>query len=306
MNSPKFYIETPVYKSHSLFNQLGKNIFYKMECFQPTNSFKIRGMEELCKYHFNNGKRDFIISSGGNAGYSLAYVGYKLGVKVKVIVPETTTKFMIDKITRLGAIVDIHGKVWDEAHQFAHKHAKEIDAVYVSPFDDPLLWKGHSTIIDECAKQMEQPDTVIVSVGGGGLLCGILEGMKNNGWQETKIITAETFGAASFHKSYNAGKIVELEKITSIATSLAAKKITVTALEKAQEFNVIPFTMSDQDTIKASLKFLDEYSVLVEPACGASLSIPYFHSHLNNEDENVLVIVCGGANTQIRKYTSNS
>lgn len=297
-----YYIETPLYKSHKLKKEKNINVFYKMECYQPTNSFKIRGMEALCRFHHDQGKRKFIASSGGNAGYSLAFVGKQMGVEVKVIVPKTTSQFMIDKIKRLGTEVEIVGDVWDEAHQYALKLSYETNAVYVSPFDDPLLWKGHSTIIDECATQMNQPDKIIVSVGGGGLLCGIFEGMKRNGWESTQVITTETIGAASFYESFRAKKMVELKEITSVATSLGAKKVTVNSLELAHDFDVKPFVMTDKEAIKASLILLDEYSVLVEPACGAALTVPYIHSEIIGENENVLVIVCGGANTPLNAY----
>jgi L-serine/L-threonine ammonia-lyase len=299
----RLYIETPIYQSHKLMTEQGRNIFYKMECFQPAGSFKIRGMEELCRYHFNEGKRNFVASSGGNAGYSLAYVGKQMGLKVKVVVPKTTSAFMINKITNLGTEVEIFGDVWDEAHQYALKISEEMDAVYVSPFDDPLLWKGHSTIIDECAQQMKRPDKIIVSVGGGGLLCGIFEGMKRNGWTSTQVITTETIGAASFYESYQANKIIELNEISSIATSLGAKKVTEKSLELARELNVRPFIMNDEEAVKASFNFLNEYNVIVEPACGAALSVPYFHSEMIGENDKVLVIVCGGANTEIKNIT---
>lgn len=258
-------------------------------------------MEELCRFHVNKGQRNFIASSGGNAGYSLAYVGQQLGVNVKVIVPETTSKFMINKITNLGTEVEVFGNVWDEAHQYASQLSEKMDAVYVSPFDDPLLWSGHSTIIDECVQQMEQPDTIVVSVGGGGLLLGILEGMKRNGWKGTRVITTETNGAASFYESWYAQKLIELDNIESIATSLGAKKVAKRALEFAQEFEIKPFKMSDQEATDATFNFLKEYNTLVEPACGAALSVPYFHSNLIANQENVLVIVCGGANTPLDK-----
>ena len=296
----KLYIETPIYKSHKLLEEQGKNIFYKMECYQPAGSFKIRGMEELCRFYFSQGKRNFIASSGGNAGYSLAYIGKQIGVKVKVVVPKSTSEFMVKKITNLGAVVELYGDVWDEAHQYALQISKEKDAVYVSPFDDPLLWRGHSTIIDECSKQMEQPDKIIVSVGGGGLLCGIFEGMKRNGWVSTQVITTETIGAASFYESYQAKKIIELKEISSITTSLGVKKVAKQSLKLAYEFDVLPFVMSDEEAINASYNFLNEYNVMVEPACGAALSVPYFHSELIREDDKVLVIVCGGVNTQVK------
>jgi len=300
------FIKTPIYKSHKLKEEKNLNVFYKMDCYQPAGSFKIRGMEELCRFHLNQGKKNFVASSGGNAGYSLAYVGKELGVNVKVVVPTTTPEFMINKIRNLGADVEVFGSVWDEAHQHALKVAKELNAVYVSPFDDPLLWNGHSTIIDECAKEMEQPDKLIVSVGGGGLLCGVLEGMKRNGWHKTQVITTETSGAASFYESHKANKIIELKEISSVATSLGAKKVTPKSLELAHEFDIKPFTMSDEVAIKATQSFLSEYNVMVEPACGAALSVPYFYSELISERDKVLVIVCGGANTGIEKFLNTA
>lgn len=298
-----YYLNTPVFKSHLLAKEKGLNVFYKMDCYQPAGSFKIRGMERLCKYHYELGKRNFVASSGGNAGYSLAYVGMKLGVSVKVVVPKTTSQFMISKIENLGTEVEVFGNVWDEAHQYALQVAEALDAVYVSPFDDPLLWEGHSSLIDECAQQMDQPDSLVVSVGGGGLLCGILEGLKKNGWESTKVITTETLGAASFYKSWYVNELIELKEIKTVATSLGAKKVAKQALELSQGFTMHPFTMSDEEAIQATFRFLNEYNVRVEPACGAALSVPYFHPELIAEDKSTLVIVCGGANTEVKSIS---
>ena len=92
--------------------------------------------------------------------------------------------------------------------------------------------------------------------------------MKRNGWVRTQVITTETIGAASFHESYQAKKIVELKEISSIATSLGAKKVAEKSLELAYDFDVKPFVMRDEEAINASYNFLNEYNVLVEPACG--------------------------------------
>ena len=188
----KLYQKTPLFKSHKLHLEKGLNVFYKMECFQPTNSFKIRGMDAFCRFHVKQGHKNFISSSGGNAGYSMAYAGMKLNAKVKVVVPKTTSQFMKQKIETLNAEVLIFGDAWDDAHQHALQLSKTENAIYVPPFDDELLWQGHSTIIDECFDQMPQPDKLIVSVGGGCLLCGILMGLKKHGWNKTQIITTET------------------------------------------------------------------------------------------------------------------
>lgn len=286
------YSRTPIFPSKE-----HPNVFYKMESFQPTHSFKVRGMDSLCRFHFNQGQTKFIASSGGNAGYSLAYVCQKIGASLKVIVPETTSKYMMDKIASLNAEVKVSGAAWDEANEKALEISKKEGAVFVSPFDDPLLWRGHSSLIDECAQQMGRPDKVVVSVGGGGLLCGVLEGLNKHGWTDTKIITTETHGAASFYESWKAGKIISLNEITTIANTLGAKKIAKKALAMAQTFDTRAFLMSDADAIKAASLFYDEHEVRVEPACGAALSVPYLFYELFDKDERVLVIACGGANT---------
>ncbi|MFT5832623.1 MAG: L-serine/L-threonine ammonia-lyase [Cognaticolwellia sp.] len=291
------YSKTPLLKSYKLKEEKGLNVFYKMECHQPTGSFKIRGMENLCRHYLKKGQRKFIASSGGNAGFSMAYVGTKLGAEVKIIVPKSTSELMIAKIKNLGVEVEIYGKVWDETHEYALRQAEESGAIYVSPFDDALLWEGHASMIDECVKKMPQPSKIVLSVGGGGLLLGVLEGMRRNGWEDTEVIAVETFGAASFQKSIEKDEIITLPSITSIASSLGAKRIAVQAFEQAKEYKVTPFLVSDEDTVRAIFSFLDEYNILVEPACGASLAYPLLYSEKLNGQDTVLVIACGGVNT---------
>ena len=119
---------------------------------------------------------------------------------------------------------------------------------------------------------MQEPDKIVVAVGGGGLLCGILEGMKRNEWFNAQVITAKTEGAASFAKSLKAGKVVELDEIQTIATSLGAKKVAKQSIEYASSFNIKPYIASDKEAFTACEEFFDEYLTLVEPACGAAIS----------------------------------
>lgn len=293
--------QTPLLKSYELEKKKGLSVFYKMESYQPTGSFKIRGMENLCRHHLANGQRNFIASSGGNAGLSMAYVAKKLGANIQIVVPESTSEFMINKIRNLDAEVIVRGKFWDEANDYCLQQAKESNRVYVSPFDDALLWQGHASMIDECAKEMPQPTKIVVSVGGGGLLLGILEGLRRNGWEDTEIITVETYGTASFQKSMAKNELVTLPSINSIATSLGAKTVTPEVLKQAKLFKVLPSLVSDEECIRAMLSFLDEYNVLVEPACGASLAYPLFYNEKISKDDTVLVIACGGVNTSFRQ-----
>jgi len=295
------YHNTPVLQSHQLKREKGLNVFYKMETQQPAGSFKIRGMENLCRHYMSKGQQHFIASSGGNAGLSMAYVAQKLGANIQIVVPESTSEFMINKIKNLRAEVIIHGTVWDEAHEYSLLLAKEKNAIYVSPFDDELLWHGHASMIDECAAVMPQPTKIVLSVGGGGLLLGVLEGLRRNGWESTEVIAVETFGTNSFYKSMEKGELISLPSINSIASSLGAKRVAAQALQQAKAFKVSPFLVSDEECVRAMIDFLDEYSVLVEPACGASLAYPYYYNDKIEEDDVVLVIACGGVNTSFKQ-----
>jgi L-serine/L-threonine ammonia-lyase len=295
------YNQTPLLQSHKLKQEKDLNVFYKMECHQPVGSFKIRGMENLCRHYLAKGQRKFVASSGGNAGLAMAYVGQKLGAEVKIFVPKSTSEFMINKIRNLGVDVEIHGDTWNETHEYALQQAEETEAIYVSPFDDTLLWQGHASMIDECAKAMPQPTKIVLSVGGGGLLLGVLEGLRRNGWESTEIVAVETVGAASFHGSMAKNELIELDSIQTIATSLGAKKIAVEAFEQAKQFNITPFLVCDVDTVQAMFSFLNEYNVLVEPACGAALSYPLLYSENLSTDDTVLVIACGGVNTSFEQ-----
>ena len=285
------YHQTPLLKSYH-HHQAGRNIFYKMDCYQPSGSFKIRGMENLCRQMIAEGHRRFIASSGGNAGYSLAYVGQQLHVEVKVVVPETTPRMMVDRISMLGASVVVYGEDWNAAHQYASAISESENIPYVPPFDHELLWEGHATVIAECAGTMSEPDVVVVSVGGGGLLNGVLLGMQQCGWQ-SKVVTAETTGAASFASAHQAGRPVVLDRIDTIATSLGAKQVSARSLELAKSFEVVPHVVSDATALAACEMLLKETNVLVEPACGAALSYAYGLPD-SEKGQRILVIVCGG------------
>jgi len=297
----KLYIKTPLIDLAGNDNA-DTNIMFKMEAYQPSGSFKLRGMDRICRMAIEDGVSHFISSSGGNAGLSVAYVGRKLGIRVTVVIPRTTPEFIIKKLEREDAEVIVHGDVWDEAHQYALSLVKDDKSVYIPPFDHPKLWDGHSTIVDELKEQCEtQPDLIILSVGGGGLLCGVMEGLIRNQWQDTKVLAVETVGSASLYHAVKAGHSIILDKIDTIATSLGAKQVAARSLEYAHDYNIEPVLVSDESCARACVKFADDYRVLVEPACGASISLIYDNSNIIKGYKNIVVIVCGGSVINLKK-----
>lgn len=299
------HINTPLIESRPLSAIARRSIWLKLDALQPCGSFKLRGVGHACEIHHARGATRFISSSGGNAGLAVAYAGRQLGVPVTVVVPETTTERAKELLALEGAKVAVHGSSWQEANQLALTLMTSSDA-FIHPFDDPLLWSGHATLIDEVAELGQKPDVIVLSVGGGGLLCGVVEGLHRNGWQDVPVIAVETEGAASFHAATIAGKPVEIEGISSVATSLGAKRVCDQAFEYSTTHHVKSVTVTDQDALDACQRFLLDHRVLVEPACGAALSVAYT-AHTLDQYDNVLLVVCGGATAtlaQIQQWSA--
>lgn len=265
---------------------------------QPPGSFKLRGIGTLCQEELQRGAKAFVASSGGNAGIAVAYCGMKLNVPTTVFIPSSSNPIYIDAIKSYGAKVVVAGQVWDEAHQAALNFSKQHQAAYIPPFDHPTLWKGHASMITEAIQQgLSKPDAVILSVGGGGLACGVLEGMHQHGWKDVPLIVVETEGADAFAQSVQANKLVTLEAITSKATSLGAKRIAQKLMDWTTIHKIKNIVVTDEEAEQACWNFAREQRILVELSSGASLSLVYNAHPVLQDAESILVIVCGGVNT---------
>jgi len=296
------FTRTPLIFSAPISELVGKEVFLKMDALQASGSFKDRGMANLCATLQREGVKNLISSSGGNAGLAVATVASKLGMSASVIVPETTKALVIAKLESLGATVTVYGKNWNAADQLAReKVAEDNSAQYVSPYDNPLLWTGHSTIVDEIVEDlMDDIGAIVVSVGGGGLLCGILEGCSRRKLVP-KVVAAETDGASSFGQAWAKGEIVTLSAIDSVATSLGATSVTPIALQRAQshEGSISSAICTDQEAVDACVKFAQDHRILVEPACGAGLAVAYSQrlrdQVLKDVNGPIILEVCGGS-----------
>lgn len=314
------------------------NIYLKLENLQPSGSFKSRGIGSFILDHLQDSqsksqstntskekesKPHFYTSSGGNAGLGCVHAAVTLGCLATVVVPLSASDYMISKLKEAGAEEVIqHGASWVEADT----HLREIlllrkergeDAVYVPPFDDPGVWKGHATMVPEILEQLKEAqrhyartgesedvrlDAVVCSVGGGGLFSGIMQGLASHSLQTTtKVLAIETLGADSLSQSIFAKKLVTLPSITSIATSLGARTVCQRALDYGLQENVKSIVLEDREAVDACKRFLDGERILVEPACGVALAVCY-DGRLRSvmpklgEASNVVIVVCGGSN----------
>ncbi len=294
------HIETPLIESRALSLHAGRSVWLKMEALQPPGSFKIRGIGFACQEYARGGARRFISSSGGNAGIAVAYAGRYLSIPVIVVVPETTTERARALIRQEGAEIVVHGSSWQEANALALSMVRETDA-FLHPFDDPLLWQGHATLIDEVRRSGVKPDAVVLSVGGGGLLCGVMEGLHRNGWSDTPVIAVETHGADSFAQSIQAGQRIELPAITSIATSLGARKVSERAFTWSKQHPIHSVVVSDRAAVAACERFIVDQRLVVEPACGAALAAVYEPVAEIQPYQSLLIIVCGGVTASLEQ-----
>ena len=289
----------------------------------------------------------FYCSSGGNAGLACATTAAALNCPATIVVPDSTSAFMISKLRSLGAEVIQTGASWAEADAYlretflsspaangvnGHSSSDEISKaapkknVYVPPFDHPDIWTGVSTLVDELLTSMPQIsrtgviDGIVCNVGGGGLLNGIMEGLERHDMlSTTKVLAVETEGADSLHASVLAGEHVTLPRITSIATSLGARRVSEKTWEwavKEGKRSLISAVVTDAEAAEACLRFLDDARLMVEVSCGATIATVYkggfLRRHLGKglTDEewatkNVVVVVCCGSNVSweiLEKY----
>ncbi|KAK2627861.1 hypothetical protein QTJ16_002507 [Diplocarpon rosae] len=268
-----------------------------------------RDQSSLAKLHY-------YCSSGGNAGIACATAARALGYPATVVIPLSTSSFMANRIRQLGATVHQVGANWFDADRYLKESllSKDPNGFYVPPFDNPIIWEGASSMLEEVYEQMEDEggfDGVVCSVGGGSLLTGIMTAIERNHApsprrpQPPRILAVETRGAESLNASLREGKHVSLPEITSIATSLGIVRVASRAFEFAQESNVTSLVLSDAEAAMGSVRFAEDEDLLIEVSCGVSLAAVYngelrkaMGSDMSDEDwreRKIVVAVCGGS-----------
>ncbi|XP_058470880.1 serine dehydratase-like isoform X2 [Solea solea] len=257
------------------------------------------------------------VPAGGNAGMAAAYAARHMGVPATIVVPSSSPQVVIQRLQDQGAAVKVIGKVWDDANAEALRLAESEGLTYVPPFDHPLLWQGHASIMSEVAASLGpgvKPGAVVLSVGGGGLLCGVVQGLKDVGWAEVPVIAMETVGADCLNAAVKAGRVVTLDDITSEAKCLGAKTVCRQAFEYSQsgETPVLSELVTDEQALHAVETFLNEERVLVEMACGATLAAVYTglvhrlqqEGRLPTPLRPLLLIVCGGSSIDVEQLNN--
>ena len=293
---------TPLIRSDYLSNRLGGNIWLKLETLQPTHSFKVRGafnaMSRLTQQQRSAG---VVTASGGNHGLAVAYAAHKLNIPATVLLPRKTSRERIDAIRSFNAEVILHGESWDDANLEARRIERGAGSLYIHPFDNLHVMAGQGTIVTELVEQIDCIDLLVASIGGGGLLSGLISAAQALS-PHTRVIGVETEGADSMYQSWRAGRIIELEAITSIAETLGARRTQQTQFDIITGHAASLVTVSDEQAISALLDILDLEKLLTEPATSCSVAALLTGKIPVGPNENVVVILCG-ANVGLTRVT---
>ncbi|KAF1389752.1 hypothetical protein PFLUV_G00076810 [Perca fluviatilis] len=303
----QLHVATPLRQSLALTKVAGTSVYLKLDSSQPTGSFKIRGIGHLCKTWAERGCERFVCCSGGNAGMAAAYSARQLGVPATIVVPSVTPSPTVERLKDEGATVIIHGKALNESIEYGQQLvANNPGWIFISPFDDPLIWEGHTSLVAELEKELtEKPGAVVLSVGGGGLLNGVVEGLRRAHWADVPVIAMETLGAHSLHAAMKAGELV------TVATTLGLTRVSAQTFKLVGEHAVFSEVVTDQQAVQAVECFVDDEKVLVEPACGAALAAVYSGVVRRLQAEGklaprlgpVVVVVCGGNNISLEQLS---
>ena len=284
---------TPLVRAESFSRKLASNVLFKLETLQPTHSFKVRGaFNALLQLSDEQRKRGVVTASGGNHGLAIAYAARVLGIPATVYLPQSATEAKLGAIRQLGPRLIIHGAAWDEANLLATRVASETGQVYVHPFDNEAVMAGQGSIVQEILQQIPAPDCIVTSVGGGGLISGILSATRHFS-PATRVVGVETVGADSMFQSWKAGRIVTLPAITSIAETLGARKTESTQFQIVCEHVSDLVTVSDESAVRALLEILENEKLLTEPATSCAVAALTEGKIGIKPDETVIIVLCG-------------
>lgn len=260
----------------------------KLELLQHTGSFKPRGVFNLLLSRPSAVR--VVMASGGNAGLAVAYAGRELGVEATVFVPSSSPAVKVDRIRALGARVVVGGSSYAQAHDAAAGHADATGDLLVHAYDAPELLAGQGTLARELEEQASELDTVLVAVGGGGLVGGIAS------WygRRTQVVAVEPVSAPTFHAALSAGERVDVDVAGVAVDSLGARRIGAHGFRAARAAGVLSVLVSDEAITAARRALWEDLRLVTEAGGATALAALSSGAYRPAPGERVGVLLCGG------------
>jgi threonine dehydratase len=279
---------TPVMALEEKAFGIDARIFFKLECLQHTGSFKPRGAFN-CILSSKIGKPGVIAASGGNHGAAVAYAAHNLGHHAEIFVPVITPKNKVDRLQQYGASITITGNSYAEALAASRERALQTGAVAIHAYDDAHVLAGQGTLGMELEEQVRGLDSVLIAVGGGGLIGGVASWYQDR----VRVIAVEPEHAPTLNKSLAAGRVVEVETGGVAADSLGARRVGELMFPIAQKFVLQSLLVSDEHIVEAQRVLWWELRLIAEPGGATALAALLSGVYKPHAGERVGVVLCG-------------
>lgn len=283
---------TPLTPSATLSERLKTNVYVKLEVFQKTGSFKVRGaFNKALSLKPEERGQGIVAVSGGNHAQAVAYAARTLGLRAVILMPEGTPNNYVEATRGYGAEVKFApdaGAAFTEVAEYQRQ-----GWAFIHPFDDLAVMAGQGTIGLEILDDAPQVTDVIVSIGGGGLIGGIATAVRTLK-PGVRVWGVETEGADCMSKSLAAGKIVTLEAITSVARTLGAPAPSERTLAMVKDLVESVTVVSDDEALSALRLLLERLKVLTEPAASCTLAAAERLKDQFSPERHVVLLLCGG------------
>ena len=269
----------------------GNNVYIKPENMQVTGAYKIRGAYyKISTLTEEEKSKGLVTASAGNHAQGVAYAAQAAGVEATIVMPTTTPLVKVNNTKDLGARVVLHGETFDDAADKAAELVREQGLTYIPPFNDLAVATGQGTIAYEIFQSLPDVDVILVPIGGGGLAAGVstLAKLLNPG---VKVIGVEPVGAASMKACREAGHIVSLDRVETIADGVAVKTPGELIFPYIQQNIDEIITIDDTELVDAFLDMMEKHKMIVE---NAGLLPMAALSHLDCKGKNVVSVLSGG------------
>lgn len=283
--------ETKLIYSDYFSEKTGNKVYLKPENMQFTGAYKVRGAYyKISTLTDEEREKGLITASAGNHAQGVAYAAKCYGCKATIVMPTTTPLIKVNRTKSYGANVVLHGDVYDEACEYAYQLAKEDGLTFIHPFDDPAVATGQGTIAMEIFKELPLVDYILVPIGGGGLATGIstLAKLLN---PKIKVIGVEPAGANCLQASIEAGKVVTLDSVNTIADGTAVKTPGSLIFPYLQQNLDEIVTVKDEDLVTAFLDMVENHKMVVE---NSGLLTVAALKDLDIKDKKVVSVLSGG------------
>lgn len=285
--------ETSLIHSKTFSKMAGAEIFMKLENLQTTGSFKVRGaFNKLYHLTEEEKKHPIVAASAGNHAQGVAYSASQLGLKSIIFMPSFAPPSKVNATKGYGAEVVLTGDTFDDAYAASQEYCKEKNGTYIHPFNDELIIAGQGVVGLEIFRQLPEVDTVIVPIGGGGLISGIAIALKEIN-PNIKIIGVEAEGAASMLASKNSNEVLTLPHCHTIADGIAVKRPGELTFNIVKELVDDLITVSDKEIAHSTYLLLQRGKLLAEPSGAAAIAAAIFKKSALM-GKNVVPVVSGG------------